>query len=496
MQWDLGESEEAAQAAQEAVELFMKLAADEPQAFRKHHASASVNLAIMLHQLGHHQEAVEAARRAVDAYKKLARSNPTRFRPELATALCNITPILETAGQPREALRHARWAVRIWRSRSSLWPEERHSFATLLNDLSQLLDAAGKHKKALAAAEEALDHCNALAETLPAAIQPTRAMVLNTLANSRAANGEHKEAVRAAEEALSLYEGLLTERNRKAVQPKRAAVRFNLSLRYREVGDLQQAAQMALAATRDYRELAIHDETFVARFDTAAVRLHELLGEMVQDPTHHEEALRLSQETVELFRSSESLRPQLAKSLVALGSRLGELSRHDEGLEATREGVDLYRELARDDPEEFLLPLAGSLSNLGHRLRWLRRSGEALAHLQEAVDLYRQLDSERPDSIRPQLGPCLCNLSLAFRDLGRLREALPLAEESMRFLTPLFVQNPEFFGEWMEEIEQQYRKTAEAAGSPPDPELLDPVRQALENRRPRGDRHRVGARSR
>ena len=82
-------------------------------------------------------------------------------------------------------------------------------------------------------------------------------------------------------------------------------------------------------------------------------------------------------------------------SLNNLGKMLSELGQREDALKATQEAVDIYRKLAEKRPDAFLPDLAMSLNNLGKMLSELGQREDALKATQEAVDIYRKLAEKR-----------------------------------------------------------------------------------------------------
>jgi tetratricopeptide (TPR) repeat protein len=78
-------------------------------------------------------------------------------------------------------------------------------------------------------------------------------------------------------------------------------------------------------------------------------------------------------------------RPDLAHSLNNLGIRYSDLNRREDALKASEEAVDIYRALAKDRPDVFRPDLARSLSVLSDVLAAMGRRAEAAAAAQEAL---------------------------------------------------------------------------------------------------------------
>ena len=207
--FDVGERNEALEAAREAVELYRGLAEASPAAYTPRLAASLNNLANCLSAVGEHNEALEAAREAVRLRRALAEAFPAAYTPDLAMSLNNLANCLSAVGEHNEALEAAREAVRLRRALAEAFPAAyTPDLAMSLNNLANCLSAVGERGEALVAVREAVRLRRALAEASPAAYTPDLAMSLSNLANCLSAVGERNEALVSAREAVELYRGL------------------------------------------------------------------------------------------------------------------------------------------------------------------------------------------------------------------------------------------------------------------------------------------------
>ena len=80
-----GRAGEALAAAQEAVDLYRRLALDNPARYEPNLAASLGNLSIRLSEVGGRAgEALAAAQESVDLYRRLALDDPARYEPDLA----------------------------------------------------------------------------------------------------------------------------------------------------------------------------------------------------------------------------------------------------------------------------------------------------------------------------------------------------------------------------------------------------------------------------
>ena len=192
---EVGQRNEALEAAREAVELYRGLAEDSPQAYTPDLAASLNNLANYLSEVGERNEALEAAREAVELYRGLAEASPAAYTPRLAGSLSNLANCLSGVGDRNGALEAAREAVRLHRALAEDSPQVyTPDLAASLNNLANYLYEVGERNEALVAAREAVELYRGLAKDSPAAYTPRLAGSLNNLAGILAADGRSEEA--------------------------------------------------------------------------------------------------------------------------------------------------------------------------------------------------------------------------------------------------------------------------------------------------------------
>ena len=354
-----GQREPALQAAQQAADLYRKLASRRPEIFRRHLAMSLNNLANMMSDLGRHEAALAAALEAADLYRKLAAQRPDVFRPDLASALNNLALMLSDLGQRERALQAAQEAADIRRELAVQRPEVfRPDLAGSLSNLALMLSDLDQREPALQTAEEAVGLYRELASQRPDVFQPTLAKSLGNLAGILRDLGEREPALQAAQEAVDLYRELAARR------PDVFRADLSMSL----------------------NNLAL----------------------MLSDLTQREPARQAAQEAVDLLRELAAQRPDvfradLARSLSNLALMLRDLGHHQPAQQAAQQAIDLLRELAAQRPEVFRPELARSLCNLALLLKDLGQRTPAVQAAQEAVDLYGGLAAKRPEVFRSDL---------------------------------------------------------------------------------------------
>ena len=158
------------------------------------------NMAIRLSEVGQRNEALEAAREAVELYRGLAEDSPAAYTPRLAMSLNNLANCLSGVGERNEALVAAREAVELYRGLAKDSPAAyTPRLAGSLNNLAGILAADGRSEEAQAVFVEGIDRFS----------PGVRAQLLVARATWRDDGGEAGDVVAAAREADSTDDPVL-----------------------------------------------------------------------------------------------------------------------------------------------------------------------------------------------------------------------------------------------------------------------------------------------
>lgn len=379
-QWRTGLHAEAIATADQAIEIYRRLAADNPFSYQPNLATVLTTQSDYLAETGQSRQALQAATEAVDISENLTRFAPDTFLPGLAMALSSLSNRLAETSQREQALAAAERAVVIRRQLADADPTAHtYDLARSLSNLSNRLADLGRHQDALGAIEEAVTLCRQLAETDLDSFLPSLATMLNNQGAALRDIGRPSEAVDAAEEAV-LISRRLAQTNPDAALPGLASALLNFGATLSEAGQHREALTTADEAVTLYRQLTETD--------------HD---------THV---------------------PRLAAALHNLSLRLSEAERRAEALTTIDEAVALRRHLAATTPDVFLPGLAQSLSAAA----WLRTRenqdlDRALEEAGEAVEILRRFTAQLPAVFTSDLHRALAVQADALDRLGRSEEA-------------------------------------------------------------------------
>jgi hypothetical protein len=184
------------------------------------------------------------------------------------------------------------------------------------------------------------------------------------------------------------------------------------------------------------------------------------LGFALSELGRRQKALQATREAVRIYSQLAKQNPQnflleLAKSLNNLGVDYSHVGRWSKAAQAYKRSVQIYRQLS-EQGSDVSLYLARSLNTLANALLGLGRRQRALGAARESVEIYRQLVEQEPQAFLPELAVSLNTLGNCFFKVGRWEEALQTCEEAVRALLPFFRALPAAFADRMQTMVENY----------------------------------------
>ncbi|WP_369185316.1 tetratricopeptide repeat protein [Streptomyces sp. Y1] len=400
-------------------------------------AQALVEQARCLGVRGRRAEAVAPAREGVALFRALAAEEPDEYRRLLAAALENLANQLSPHATRAEAVETVREALELRRveARVRPGPVSGNGLASALADLGILLGESG----AFAGAVDVLREAVARYKALDAA---------------RQADGEAYWA------ALSVFAQALRQTGA-GEGPEARECRALMATVHRRLAVESPAGLAAVNALLGSRGFTMDETGFHGRSappeDASPApwdRIEELARRAREQSTRGDlaGALATRREAVTYCRGLRQDDPRavlgLAATLHDLGLLLGTVGRPAEAVAPLTEAIGLHRRLLRSFPAPIRPLLAGSLDALGSRLASCGRHRDAFAATAEAVQLMRlavdaPADAPRPGSLsglhggtdpaaQPrELARMLNNLSIRCADLERHEDARTASRESV-----------------------------------------------------------------
>jgi len=203
---ETGDLSRAAEAAGEAVQIYLRVAEHDRARFEPLLAGSLTTLSA---SLGDHDPAaaLEASRNAVEIWRRLAAADPAAYEPELARALRSLSVSLGEGPEkdPKAGLAAMRESVAIWRRLAKASPRYEADLAQALNTLCVDLSETGDEEGSLRSVSESVEIWRRLARANPARHEPGLALALNNLSRSLSAADDHEGAAHMLREAIRIY---------------------------------------------------------------------------------------------------------------------------------------------------------------------------------------------------------------------------------------------------------------------------------------------------
>ncbi|MGB9235699.1 MAG: tetratricopeptide repeat protein [Terriglobales bacterium] len=202
-----------------------------------------------------------------------------------------------------------------------------------------------------------------------------------------------------------------------------------------DVTEQNPGAHGRLAAALLNPETAMtHDD--LQYFDTGQKRM-----EAARE--HYEEALRLDYQLAK--QNPEAYLSPLAMILNDFGVLDKMQNRIDEQRRHYGEALQYFRQLAKSDPATYLPHLGLTLYNLGNLDLRENQRGEARRYYEEALRIQTQLAQQTPNVYRSDLASTLVNLGNLDLIENRLDDAHEHCEEALKIQSQLAQQSPELY---------------------------------------------------
>lgn len=388
---ELGRLREACGVTEHAVELYRRLADEEPDRYADSYAEVMSDLTGFLYDLRRSDEALAASEQVIMAVRRLVETYGRRFNHTLANVLNNRGIVLADQDMHEEAEDALREAAELF---GSLDTANSHAYqadiARTRSNRAISLRALGRLDEALAEDTESTGFFRKLAGPSPADPSPELIEALLGLYLDHSELDQRDEAHQVIEEAVALSRELILI-NPELGEPKLATALGNLAESWHARDDDVRATAPAEESLRLHRALA---RDLPARYQDGVAHMAQLLGVLHSLRGRHRKAVHAHAEAIGAYRRLKSTanRPHLADiyremstNYLNLGDKRGGWRR---ALRAAEIAANLYRELIAEggDYEDVLVDaLYGqACAYIDHHARL-----DALEVLDEAVEIAR-----------------------------------------------------------------------------------------------------------
>ncbi|TFK22169.1 hypothetical protein FA15DRAFT_695914 [Coprinopsis marcescibilis] len=400
----------------------------------------------------HLAKSIEPSREAVNIYRRLAREDPERFDAELAQSLFKLAGDLKNCDRFSDALPIAKECINVARrleerdpaEYESLLAESLHYYASYLSDSPTTL------AESIEPGQEAVEIRRRLAREHSQSFESGLAESLFHLASNLYSSGQCSDAIPVAKECVEVRRGL-KERDPAAYEPFAGAL-DNFALYLSESPTtLVESIEHSQEAVNIRRRLAREDpQTFEAGL---AQSLHNLASAL-DSCGRCSDAIQTAKESVDIHHRLAKRDPTEYEAPLsdALHNYACFLSQSPttlaESIEHGQEAVEIRRRMAREDPQNFSAALARSLTILLSGLVHCSRYGEAVLISEENVDIHRRLAEHDRSTVEPSLADTLNSHAWSLmQNPGREHEALKPAEESVNMYRQLALEDPQQFSQ-------------------------------------------------
>ncbi|MEY9857094.1 hypothetical protein ABH935_002702 [Catenulispora sp. GAS73] len=420
--------------AELAVEGLRKLAGRDPSRERELITGLS-RLSSRLRMMGQWEEAAERAREAVSRCRESAADRHSALQTtSLAVSLVELVEAQRKLGLLPDTEALADESVALCRALAAANPPECLPYlGAALRNLARVLGDGPRHAEGLAAAGEAVSIDRGLSAGDPLLYLPGLAESLAALAVAHRKAGQPTSAVETAKEAIAIFRSVSKTRG-DAYQLELAESLGTLAGAQFETEPPDEALSTAGQAVHVLRQLTENEDS-PDGYRAALARSLQTWAVMLAETGRPSEALDLSQEAVGICRRLAGTKPgayhpDLASALTGLGAAWWRAGRLEDALAASHEAMSIHRSIAESDPDGYRPERARLLTHRAVYLADARIGGEALSAAREAVHEYRQLATVSA-GYRNDLAAALTNLAGILGEADHADEAVRTATEAV-----------------------------------------------------------------
>ena len=338
----------------QAIEIFEKLALEDPLTYNIYIADTQNNLALLYDKTNRLHEAEELFLQASVIYSKLVEENNEKYLPKFVMLQLNLGTLLYSLNRMKEAENLFDSALELL-NRYSEEDREIHleHIAIAKNNLANLYDDTNRTEDAERVYKEALDVYESIAARNPEKVLPLITLTQNNLAGVCYKLDKIEEAIDLWECCLDKFDQL-AEKNPEAHLPNVATVLYNLASIYNDIEYYKGAEEYFLKTLSIRTELAVqHPEAYLPE----VANVQHNLATLYSMTNREQEAEELYYKALETRRKlavqlPEVYRSEVALTLYNLAILYKDTHRIDEALTAIDESLMLYTTLKETTEED------------------------------------------------------------------------------------------------------------------------------------------------
>ncbi|MEZ4827327.1 MAG: tetratricopeptide repeat protein [Bacteroidia bacterium] len=413
-------------------------------------------------------ESANYYKKALDLYRKLAAENPEIWLKYIGMILHNLGNIYKDLNEFETALSYYNESIWIYEQIGS--DETYGSLAHAKNNLARLFASKNEFSKAQLLYEEVLSIFRSLEKEYPDEFLGEIAMVMNNLAVLHKARNEFQKARIYYEQSLAIRRKQV-EQNPQMWLDEVAMSLNNLGNLYRTLNNLNDAIPIFEEVISIYRRFVQVNPQIYSASLAAALYNFGIVYKLKND---FEKAKLLYSEALDLLRNlvkenPSAYLPQLSDVLNNLGILYHDTKELGSAQTFHQEALEIRKNLSIDHPSAFLPKLALSMNNLALVKVSLNNLHEALILFEDAFNIYKDLSISDSQAYLPELARTAINLSRFYlTNVPDQTKSLQMAMEA--------IQATKSLKEMFPMAENQYqtaRQIIQAWGLDPDKYIND-----------------------
>ena len=443
---DLRRSAEAVPVLDASIDWYLNHGDSSDEAQQSLLSQALHTLGLAHADAGNHEMALDATARAVALRRRLAERDVRRYRLPLSRSLRNLGNWLNELGRSDEALQSRREMLELRREQHRGEPSVAAALALAQAADTLARELVERRRELDDAVDLAKDSSRLyleLAQTRSGEFAPSlTGRSLCELSAALEQAGRKDEALKLAEEAALLLLKI-AKADRASGLPRLAETLVTLCLSLASRSN-PEGMIMAAATAETHRDLrAAGRETFAPGLADVFGKLCVSFGHL----GHHGAALVSGEHAIQLYSELATQDPDkflypLAESTRNVSVALRLLNQKDATFAASSSAVALLRELADRDRATYVEDLMRGLNEMARDHEALERNTEGAQARREAITLLRELASRSRARYLPELARCLGDLGVELARSGHTPDAAACAEESVNVYRELLASGP------------------------------------------------------
>ena len=376
---------------EEALEIYKKLAVENPETYLFNVAATLNTLALLHKNINEYSTALKEFGESLNIFRRFAVENPSNYLPQVATILHNLANLHRDVNDYSTALQEFKESLQIRRKLAADDPKKYlQEVANTLNDFANFHNHYKEYSEALQYYREALEIRRGLAVDNPKTFLPFLAATLNNLAVLYSNRREYMEALPLYKEALIIRKEFARE-NPKVYLSGVAQILNNLAILYQNINDNSNALEKYKEALEINRKLAAENPK--AFLSQVAINLHNIAFlKLINED--YAEAFSIFEESLEIRKrlaeeAPKKFLPDVAFSLAHLAYLNNKTDKFSEALELSEEILKIYQKLSDGNQTLYLKEILEVNCDISLFSIYTKKHNQAEQYARRALEMDR-----------------------------------------------------------------------------------------------------------